>query len=160
MNSTMAVIEALERGTTPWQKPWSNEYAAAMQVPYNMVRQNRYRGGNVVQLWGTALERGYEDPRWCTYKQAEEKGWQVRAGERGVVVEYVKMPDERRAPGDEATPEDREERNERRRPGTRIRRLRLSYPSPKGPLVLLRVRPRHRIVEPELDDDVDHEKGY
>jgi antirestriction protein ArdC len=36
----------------------------------------------------TGLSRGYEDPRWMTYKQAAENGWQVRKGERGTSIEF------------------------------------------------------------------------
>jgi antirestriction protein ArdC len=36
----------------------------------------------------TGLQRGYEDPRWMTYKQASENGWQVRRGEKGTQIEY------------------------------------------------------------------------
>ena len=36
----------------------------------------------------TGLTRGYDDPRWMTYKQAAEQGWQVRKGERGTHIEY------------------------------------------------------------------------
>jgi antirestriction protein ArdC len=32
--------------------------------------------------------QGYADPRWCTYKQAAEQGWQVHKGERATTVEY------------------------------------------------------------------------
>jgi antirestriction protein ArdC len=36
----------------------------------------------------TGLQRGYEDPRWMTYKQASDNGWQVRRGEKGTQIEY------------------------------------------------------------------------
>ena len=32
--------------------------------------------------------RKYEDPRWMTYKQAAENGWQVRKGEKGTHIEF------------------------------------------------------------------------
>jgi len=30
------------------------------------------------------------DPRWCSYRQAQARGWQVRAGERGRVIVFYK----------------------------------------------------------------------
>lgn len=39
------LIEKLEQGTAPWQKPWdSGGYGS---LPMNPTTDNRYRGGNV-----------------------------------------------------------------------------------------------------------------
>jgi len=84
---TDKVIEALESGTAPWQKPW---HGVEPLMPYNPVSGTMYRGGNVVAL----MMRGYDDPRWCTYKQAEERGWQVRKGEKATLIEFWKFHDE------------------------------------------------------------------
>jgi antirestriction protein ArdC len=43
----------------------------------------------VVLLWATAQERGYESPRWLTFKQAIEAGGNVRKGEKGTTVIYT-----------------------------------------------------------------------
>ena len=45
-------------------------------------------GGNAIHLMATGLQRGYGDPRWVTYKQASDNGWQVRGGEKGTQIEY------------------------------------------------------------------------
>jgi antirestriction protein ArdC len=37
-------------------------------------------------------KRGYDDPRWLTYRQAQENGWQVRQGEKGAQVEFWQFP--------------------------------------------------------------------
>ena len=29
-----------------------------------------------------------DDPRWLTYKQAQDRGWQVRRGEKGTQIEF------------------------------------------------------------------------
>jgi len=34
------------------------------------------------------MRKGYNDPRWCTFKQASEKGWQVRKGEKATRIEF------------------------------------------------------------------------
>src|SRR6185312_603670 len=45
-----------------------------------------------IHLMATALQRGSDDPRWLTYKQAAENGWQVRKGEKGAQIEYWEFP--------------------------------------------------------------------
>jgi antirestriction protein ArdC len=40
-------------------------------------------------LWGEAAARGYACPVWMTYRQAGERGGQVRKGEHGAVVVYA-----------------------------------------------------------------------
>lgn len=41
----------------------------------------------------TAAHQGFDDPRWLTYRQAQEKGWQVRQGEKGTQIEYWQFDD-------------------------------------------------------------------
>jgi antirestriction protein ArdC len=48
-----------------------------------------YRGINVLMLWAAAMEKGYNCPLWCIYKQAAELGGQVRKGEKGSLVVYA-----------------------------------------------------------------------
>ena len=48
-----------------------------------------YRGINVLLLWGEAMDKGYTCNTWMTYKQAEERGAQVRKGEKGSMVVYA-----------------------------------------------------------------------
>jgi antirestriction protein ArdC len=33
------------------------------------------------------------DPRWCSYRQAQEQGWHVRAGEKGTTIFYTNTVD-------------------------------------------------------------------
>lgn len=72
------LIDAMERGETPWQKPWS----AVSMRPINPTTDNAYRGINRILL---ALS-GRPDNRWMTYQQAQAKGWQVRKGEKGAMI--------------------------------------------------------------------------
>ena len=57
-------------------------------MPMNPTTDKAYRGGNAIHLLATGLQRGYADPRWMTYKQASEQGWQVRKGEKGTQIEF------------------------------------------------------------------------
>src|SRR5437016_2785318 len=88
---TDQIIRALEQGTAPWQKPWQ---AGALELPFNPVSGKPYRGGNVVQLMVVASSKGYDDPRWLTYRQAQENGWQVHRGEKGTQVEFWQFPNQ------------------------------------------------------------------
>jgi antirestriction protein ArdC len=81
------IVQMLERGVAPWQKPWEPG-ASSLGVPFNPTSERAYRGGNAIHLMATGLQRGYQDPRWMTYKQASDNGWQVRRGEKGTQIEY------------------------------------------------------------------------
>lgn len=87
--ATNQIVQMLESGTTPWQKPWK---AGSFGMPFNPTTQNAYRGGNAIHLMATGLQQRSDDPRWLTYKQAEENGWQVRKGEKGTQIEYWEYP--------------------------------------------------------------------
>ena len=84
-------IEALENGTAPWITPW--EPGQMPEPPVNAVSGKQYRGINHLML---SMQQGnHIDPRWCTYKQAQQLGAQVRKGERGTTVQYWKFNEER-----------------------------------------------------------------
>lgn len=106
------IITLLEQGAAPWQKPWDD----SMSLPMNPTTGKAYRGGNVIHLLAVGMSRGLSDPRWMTYKQAQEKGWQVRKGERGTQIEFwdvKRMADGQPvppAPEGEASPEQRNSR--------------------------------------------------
>ncbi len=87
---TDRVIAALEAGTPPWRRPWDVDKAGGPSMPRNAVTGARYRGINVIALGMSPLAFASGDPRWATYKQAAERGWQVRKGERGTVAYFFK----------------------------------------------------------------------
>jgi len=80
---TDSIIKMLEDGVAPWQKPWEGSV-----MPFNPTTERPYRGGNALHLLATGMGREYADPRWMTYKQAAEQGWQVRGGEKGTHIEF------------------------------------------------------------------------
>lgn len=75
------LIQAMERGDTPWQKPWK----AQCLRPINPTTGNGYRGINRVLL---SLS-GRSSNLWLTYQQAAAKGWSVRKGEKGTMIVKV-----------------------------------------------------------------------
>lgn len=83
----------------PWQLPWN----AALLRPQNPVTGVKYRGGNRMRLWNAVFAEGYKDPRWMTYKQIQDAGYQLRdAKGKGVLLEhwrYTKMEELRDADG-------------------------------------------------------------
>lgn len=83
---TNKVIKMIETGTAPWQKPWDAQ-KAIMTRPKN-INGRPYHGMNSLYLWYTSIERGYNDPRWLTFKQINELGARVKKGEKSVTVEY------------------------------------------------------------------------
>ena len=87
---TDRIIAALEAGTPPWRRPWDPDKAGGPAMPRNAVTGQRYRGINVLTLGMSALAFESGDPRWATYKQAEDRGWQVRKGERGTTGYFFK----------------------------------------------------------------------
>ena len=83
------IIKMLEAGTVPWQKPWDGDVSAvANSMPFNGASKRRYRGINSLYLSTVAYTKGYKEPRWFTFKQAEDLGGHVKRGEKGVKVEY------------------------------------------------------------------------
>lgn len=80
------LIEKLEQGTAPWQKPWQNTPVQ----PINPTTGKYYKGGNRLYL----MMQGYSDPRWMTFKQANAIGVHVRQGEKSTPVLYAKFEEE------------------------------------------------------------------
>jgi len=84
---TQRIAHALAQGVRPWACPWRREAG----TPARPMRHNGepYRGINVLLLWATVQERGYQRNTWLTYRQAEALGGQVRKGERGSLVVFA-----------------------------------------------------------------------
>ena len=77
-------IAALTEHGLEWKRGWQTTSA----LPYNGATGRKYNGVNVGMLYLGALMLGYSDPRWCTYNQAKKNNWQVRKGEKSLLVEY------------------------------------------------------------------------
>lgn len=67
-----------------WRRPWNLVNA----VPGNPTRGHFYRGGNRLVLANAMARAGSDDPRFVTLKQANAAGLRVKAGAKGVVVQY------------------------------------------------------------------------
>lgn len=85
---TDSIIAILEKGARPWAQSWSNAGGGSMPLRHC---GDRYRGINVLILWGAQAAGGYQSLYWMTYRQAGELGGQVRKGEKGTMVVYYGM---------------------------------------------------------------------
>jgi antirestriction protein ArdC len=99
---TDAIIDAIEQGNTGnWRMPWhtSGRYAFS---PINITSRKPYRGINTVCLWASAQAKGYERGEWATYQQWQERGAQVRKGEKATLVVFWKFAHDRAESQDDA----------------------------------------------------------
>src|SRR6266536_3296392 len=101
---TNAIVAELEAGTVPWKQPWSR--SPGRNVVANAVTKRAYSGINVLALWIAMAKHGYAVPRFLTFKQALDAGGNVRKGEHGHRVYFVKdlkFEDGENADGEERT---------------------------------------------------------
>src|SRR5438045_3446901 len=88
---TDRIIELLEQGTVPWQKPWSGG-----GMPANMLSKRPYRG---INLW-LLLSLNYANNLFLTWDQLKKIGGSVKQGEHGHVVVFWKTLSKTNTPGD------------------------------------------------------------
>jgi antirestriction protein ArdC len=70
--------------------PWhtSGRYSFS---PINAASKKPYRGVNTLCLWAAAQAKGYELGEWATYQQWQDRGAQVRKGEKATTVVFWKF---------------------------------------------------------------------
>ena len=78
---TNRIIEHLEKGVIPWQKPWTEA-----GIPMNLITGKNYRGINVWLL----NSLGYSQNFFLTFKQVKELGGSVKKGEQAQEVIFWK----------------------------------------------------------------------
>ena len=85
---TNKIIAALEDGVNPWAKPWQGVSYGAFR---NAITNRPYRGMNIILLNLMAMMNGYIDPRWLTFRNADQLGGRVRKGEKGAPILFWKF---------------------------------------------------------------------
>lgn len=80
---TQTIIDKLEAGVIPWQKP----YYGVIRFAMNFKSKKIYRGINMLMLGMT----GHRSPYWLTYKQTIELGGQVPKGTKGHRILFAKV---------------------------------------------------------------------
>lgn len=78
------IIGLLEAGTAPWQKSWT---PAENLAPRNPVSGTVYKGVNRLNL----SLAGYEDPRWMTFKQANDAGYRIKKGSQATTIVFYQF---------------------------------------------------------------------
>ena len=103
---TNRVVAAIEKGAKDFKMPWHDPSCSS--PPSNAVTKKTYRGINTLMLWIAGKGAGHPSSEWATFKQWQERGAQVRKGERGTPIVFYKtltvaasapgQPDERTIP--------------------------------------------------------------
>lgn len=86
---TEKLLTAIEEGLGDPVLPWQRGGLCPL-LPVNAVTGQAYRGVNVLSLWISALERGYDSGEWATLHQWNEKGAHVRKGEKASPIVFYK----------------------------------------------------------------------
>lgn len=91
-------IIASMRDAQRWQKPW---------IPFTSLSRNLdgrpYRGINTLVLSIEMAVKGYSSDVWGTYKAIQQKGGQVRKGERATTVVYFSFGERENSNGETST---------------------------------------------------------
>ena len=87
---TSQIVTAIENGVGTWRMPWHTSGQFAFS-PINVASKKPYRGINTVCLWAAAQAKGYERGEWATYQQWQDRGAQVRKGEKSTLVVFWKF---------------------------------------------------------------------
>lgn len=86
---TDQIIGLIEEHGAGWVKPWIGNGGTAKR-PISVSTGKAYQGINPILLWSA----GFADHRWGTYKAWQDKGCQVRAGQKaGAYIVFFKALD-------------------------------------------------------------------
>ena len=80
---TQKIIDRLEAGVIPWQKPWRNSGG----MPRNLVTNRPYNG---INFW-LLLSLSYNSPFYLTFEQVKTLGGNVLKGEKSTMVVFWKI---------------------------------------------------------------------
>lgn len=101
---TNQIIAAIDGGTGKLQMPWHRSGANIMR-PVNVASGNAYRGVNTVALWAAADACQFPTGLWGTYRQWQDRGAQVRKGEKSSLIVFYREFDNDRD-GDQSGDDD------------------------------------------------------
>jgi len=81
-------LESLKEGDIPWRKRWNTS------LNINGISNLEYKGINQLMLVYCAYKNKYDDNRWLTYKQIQDKGYKLKNGKgKGVPIEFWSVYD-------------------------------------------------------------------
>jgi len=66
---TNAIIADLEKGAPIWVQPWKTTRRTSLGLlPANLATRRTYSGINIPILWRAAIEGGYANQAWMTFR--------------------------------------------------------------------------------------------
>ncbi len=86
---TNQIIAAIEAGADNPQMPWHCA-GGVIERPINVASSKAYRGINTVALWASAYSQQFTTGLWGTYRQWQDRGAQVRKGEKSSLIIFYK----------------------------------------------------------------------
>ncbi|MFG1342494.1 ArdC family protein [Xanthobacter autotrophicus] len=86
---TDRIVAAIETAG-PYEMPWIKSRSGSFARPVNIASGNPYNGINILSLWIAAQSSDYASPVWGTYRQWQQRGAQVRKGEKASLVVFYK----------------------------------------------------------------------
>ena len=86
---TNRIVAAIETAGE-FRLPWIRSKGGSMRRPVNIASAKPYNGVNIVSLWVAGLAAEYPSHLWGTYRQWQERGCQVRRGEKSSLIVFYK----------------------------------------------------------------------
>ena len=96
---TNNIIAKLEQGIAPWIKPW--QAGSNGGADKNIVSGKEYQGVNRLILGMS----GYSSPIWGSFKQWQEKGGNVKKGEKGTQIVFYSQVAKKEIKANDPNPE-------------------------------------------------------
>ncbi|MBX9862389.1 MAG: ssDNA-binding domain-containing protein [Hyphomicrobium sp.] len=87
---TDSIVAAIEAQPGEYRMPWQRSGLGA-SLPRNAVTKAPYNGINILMCWCVAEARQYPTSLWATFKQWQQVGAKVRAGEKGTLIVFYKQ---------------------------------------------------------------------
>lgn len=84
------IVDSLEQEDLIWRKGWQSFHG---NRPFNIKSKHNYSGMNLLILTFESLNKNYNDPRWMTYQQAKELGYNVKKGSKATTLSYFSLYD-------------------------------------------------------------------
>jgi antirestriction protein ArdC len=86
---TNRIVAAIETAGE-FRLPWIRSAGGSMSRPVNIASAKPYNGVNILSLWVAAQAFDYPSHLWGTYRQWQERGCQVRRGEKSSLIVFYK----------------------------------------------------------------------
>ncbi len=86
---TSRIVAAIETAGE-FRLPWIKSTGGARRRPVNIASAKPYNGVNILSLWVAGLAADYPSHLWGTYRQWQERGCQVRRGEKSSLIVFYK----------------------------------------------------------------------